>query len=146
MEAIVRQACLADSWAIYRLIRGEAKKKRLLSRSKNEIRRFIYQFFVAEVNRKVVGCAALEVYSHRLSEIRSLAVLPRYQRNGLGKMLVDACTERAWSLGVEKLMTVTGSVRFFKKLGFSEATPEERAALFKDPRQWKPNQANRSRK
>ncbi len=88
-------------------------------------------FFVAEWNGRLVGCCALQVYSRRLAEVRSLAVEPEYARQGIGRRLVEACRRRARERGVSQVMAVTSAVPFFEHAGFS-TFKKERIALFYD--------------
>lgn len=143
---MVRSAVLADAQVIHRLVKSEAKKKKLLPRSLKEIRGLVFQFLVLVLKGRVIGCVAVEIYSSRLAELRSYVVEEKFRRNGYGIFLLEAAIERAKNLGVTKLMSVTGRVSLFKRHGFSEATEEERVALFVNPQKWKPRKTNRSRK
>jgi len=89
------------------------------------------RFFVAEFEGRVVACCALDVYSKRLAEIRSLAVDPDHSRLGVGRLLVQACQRKARELGVRQLLAVSSAVEFFEKAGFSTFR-QERTALFFD--------------
>jgi amino-acid N-acetyltransferase len=88
-------------------------------------------FFVAHFAGELVGCCALEVYSLRLAEIRSLAVAPELTNQGIGSRLVAACRKRAVERGVKQVLTVTGQAGFFERMGFS-TFKQERLALFWD--------------
>lgn len=145
-KPLVRQAILADAKVIHRLVKSEAKKKKLLARPLREIRGLVFQFLVLEIEGRAIGCVAVEIYSPRLAELRSFAVEEKFRRNGYGTFLLEAAIERAKNLGVTKLMSVTGRVPLFKKQGFSVATEEERLALFVNPQEWKSRKTNRSRK
>ena len=57
---------------------------RLLGRDRDEIAQLLDAFWVAEVDGRVVGCCCLEVYSPKIAELRSLAVLPEFRGRGLG--------------------------------------------------------------
>ena len=125
MQATIRPAAPGEMPAIRRLIGGY---KSLLMQS--DLPR-IPSFFVAELDGRVVGCCALQVYSRRLAEIRSLAVHPDLTRSGIGSQLVEACKRRAQERGVKQVMAVTSSAEFFEKLDFS-TFKRERTALFHD--------------
>jgi amino-acid N-acetyltransferase len=88
-------------------------------------------YFVAEHKGEIVGCCALQVYSRRLAEVRSLAVEAEFVRHGVGKRLVEACQRRAEERGIKQVMVVTSSPEFFEKNGFS-TFKRERIALFYD--------------
>jgi N-acetylglutamate synthase-like GNAT family acetyltransferase len=74
--------------------------------------------------------AALEVYSRKLAEIRSLAVSPTLQGKGVGKLLVEACIQLAREKNVLEVMAITSSDGFFISCGFDFTLPGEKKALF----------------
>jgi N-acetylglutamate synthase-like GNAT family acetyltransferase len=88
-------------------------------------------FFVAELAGRVVGCCALQIYSRRLGEVRSLAIHPEFRGMGIGRKLVAACQTRARERGVKQLLAVTSEVMFFECCGFKTFFGE-RIALFFD--------------
>ena len=79
---------------------------------------------------QVVGTAALEIYNHKLAEIRSLAVAPDLQGSGVGKKLVEACVELAQERNIYEIMAISSSEAFFKACGFDFTLPNERKAFF----------------
>ncbi len=87
------------------------------------------EFFVYEESGTIVACCALEVYSKRLAEIRSLAVLPDHQGKGIAGQLIDACMTRAKEQQVYEVLTVTGTPAFFEKHGFNMFQAEKYALL-----------------
>jgi amino-acid N-acetyltransferase len=86
-------------------------------------------FFVASVGERLVGCCALQVYSKRLAEVRSLAVHPDFQDRGVASDLVERCTQRARERGVRELFAVTSQISFFARLGFATFR-REKTAMF----------------
>lgn len=86
-------------------------------------------FFVADAGGRLVGCCALQVYSKRLAEVRSLAVHPDFQDRGLASDLVERCTQRARERGVRELFAVTSQTSFFARLGFATFR-REKTAMF----------------
>ena len=88
------------------------------------------EFLVAKNKQgEVVGCCALEEYSKRLSEIRSLVVRPDFQKKGIAKKLIEACLKRAEKRKIFELLTVTGAVDLFQKYGFGTFNKEKYALL-----------------
>lgn len=87
------------------------------------------EFFVAEEGGAIVACCALEVYSQRLAEIRSLAVLPDSQGKGIASKLIDACVASAKEQGVYEILSITGTPAFFEKLGFGTFNKEKYALI-----------------
>jgi len=130
MEIIIRPAKLADAIGIKRLIGRYAKEKRLLPRSDKEIKKMLRSFFVAVADGAVVGCVALEVYSKKLAEVRSLAVDRHWKGMMLGSALIESCLRRAKSRDIAEVMAITSSEKFFEKQGFGFALPNEKKALF----------------
>ncbi|MCE9541020.1 GNAT family N-acetyltransferase [Candidatus Kaiserbacteria bacterium] len=93
------------------------------------------EFFVAEegspaeMGGRIIACCALEVYSKRLAEIRSLAVLPEHQGKGIASELINACLKAAKEQGVYEVISITGSPAFFEKLGFGTFNKEKYALI-----------------
>ena len=119
----IRPARNEDMAAIRRLIRlfPQILVQRNLPR--------VPSFFVASVAGKLVGCCALQIYSKRLAEVRSLAVHPDFQDRGLASDLVERCTQRARERGVKELFAVTSQTSFFARLGFATFR-REKTAMF----------------
>ncbi len=129
-NVIIRNATPADLAAIAELIVPFVEQGLLLERTYDELEEWQDNFFVAELNGKVVGCAALEIYSRKLAEIRSLAVSQDAQGLGIGKALVKACVDLAQVKGVFEVMAITASEDFFKTCGFDFNTPNLKKAMF----------------
>ncbi|MBI1357246.1 MAG: GNAT family N-acetyltransferase [Acidobacteria bacterium] len=125
MAPVIRPAERGEMRAIRRLI---AKYPQLLMQT--DLPR-TPSFFVADLDGRIIGCAALQIYSRRLAEIRSLAVDPDHRHAGVGRRLVEACQLRAAERGVTQVMAVTSSPQFFERSGFS-TFKRERIALFWD--------------
>lgn len=87
-------------------------------------------FFVADCDGQVIGTVALEVYSKKLAEVRSLAVDPKWKGCRIGSALVESCVRRAKSRRITEVMAITSAEKFFEKQGFSFALPNEKKALF----------------
>ncbi len=107
-----------DIEAIYEIISVAARENLILPRTVEEIGEVIEGFFVAVEDGCVVGCCAIEIYNEKLAEIRSLAVLPEYQKNGFGQRLVNACVAFAIDRGIREVLTITDKDAFFEKSGF----------------------------
>ncbi len=126
----IRHATSADASALASFITPFVADGKLLPRTVDELMGLLPNCFVAETPDGIVGCAALEIYSAKLAEVRSLAVASQYQRSGLGKRLVERCIEVAHELQVFEVMAITSSERFFKSCGFDFTLPGEKKALF----------------
>ena len=103
---------------------------KLLPRTFEELEDLLNHLYIAELDDKIIGCAALEIYSKKLAEVRSLAVSPLVQGLGVGKMLVTECVKQAKEAEVLEVMAITSSEAFFKACGFDFTLPGEKKALF----------------
>jgi N-acetylglutamate synthase-like GNAT family acetyltransferase len=126
----IRAAQASDIPAIADLIAPYVEDGSLLARTYEEFDELLPHFFVAEDDGEIVGCAALEIYSPKLAELRSLAVSPKAQGQGVGKLLVNACVERAKEHNVLEVMAITSSDAFFQACGFDYTLPGAKRALF----------------
>ena len=126
----IRRATDADLPAIEAFIEPFVDDGKLLPRTFDELSELLPSFFIAEADGQIVGCAALEIYSRKLAEIRSLAVSPAMQGRGVGKLLVEACIELAREKNVLEVMAITSSDGFFISCGFDFTLPGEKKALF----------------
>lgn len=132
-EAVLRLARSEDVDAIRALIEPHVASGRLLQRATEEIEYLLPTFVIAELEGAIVGCAALEVYSQRLAEVRSLAVAASVQGQGLGRRLVQACVELAREQDIMEVMAITSNDAFFHAVGFDYTLANERKALFIHP-------------
>ena len=117
---IIRKALLSDVLAIQELVNYYANQDRMLPKSLSVLYENIRDFFVAaDDDGTLLGCAAASVCWDDLAEIKSLAVREDKQKLGIGASLVKTCIEDLNKLGVNKIISLTYSVEFFKKLGFN---------------------------
>ncbi len=127
---IIRKAIQDDLPAIEALIERFVEDGILLPRTYQELEDLLGNCFVAEIDGQMVGCAALDIYNRKLAEIRSLAVDPSAQGNGVGKLLVQACIDLAQEREVLEVMAISASEDFFKSCGFDFTLPNLRKAFF----------------
>lgn len=129
-KVTVRQALMSDGPRVLELIEPYVAQQVILPRTLDEMAELLDDGFVAEIGGKVVGFAALEIYSPKLGEIRSLCVSDEYQRHGIGRQLVQACVERARERNILEVMAVTSAENFFRSCGFDFTLPGEKKAFF----------------
>jgi amino-acid N-acetyltransferase len=115
---VIRPATDADVPAIVRVVNENARLGHLLPRSAENIRASLPNWLVAEVGGLIVGIGSLLAMSPTLVEVRSLAVLPNYQRYGVGALLVRELVEHARARGIPTVFALTRAVSFFERLGF----------------------------
>ena len=130
LEALIRPAVVQDVQPLEDFIRPFVESDRLLPRTTGELTSLIEYGFVAELQGRIAGFAALEVYSAKLAEIRSLAVAPIHQGRGIGRRLIDACVSRAKELNILEVMAITATEEFFQRCGFDYTLPGQKKALF----------------
>jgi N-acetylglutamate synthase-like GNAT family acetyltransferase len=126
----IRAVKQTDLAALAEFIAPFVAEGRLLPRTTDELSDLVEHGFVAESNGQLVGFAALEVYSMKLAEIRSLAVDATMQGRGVGTELVTRCVERARERNILEVMAITSTDSFFKSCGFDFTLPGEKKALF----------------
>ncbi len=131
----IRPALREDVHALHAFIEPFVVQGRLLRRTHDELQDLTKNGFLAIIAGRIVGFAALEVYSPKLAELRSLAVSSQYQGQGIGKALVQACLQKAKEERIFEVITITSSEEFFQKCGFDFTLPGERKALFHQTRE-----------
>ncbi len=116
---MVRAAKISDAEAIRDLVNYYAERGRMLHRSLESIYGSLRDFHVWRRNGQLAGCAALTISWGELGEIRSLAVAPEMQKQGVGRKLVAHTVAEAKTLGLKRIFTLTYEPEFFARLGFS---------------------------
>ena len=115
---MIRKARVSDVVVMKQIISIYSKDELMLARSLSEMYENIRDYYVCEINEKVVGCCALHVVWEDLAEILALAVKPECSRKGMGTKLVSACLEDAEDLGMKEVFALTYVPEFFATLGF----------------------------
>lgn len=121
---LVRDATIDDVDPIYAMMESHAASGVLLPRSRAEICDSLMKFSVVEYSNETVACAALEIFTSQLCEIRSLVVVEHMNRSGFGRILVEELVEKARALGLKRIMALTYVPNFFHRLGFRTVRKE----------------------
>ena len=126
----LRPARLDDVGGIYELLAHFSRLGELLPRTHDDVCAHFREFVVVEDNddqhgNQIVACAALQIFTEELGEVRSLAVAPRLARLGLGRRLVAHIEAEARALGLRRLMALTYVAPFFHTLGFATVEMRE---------------------
>lgn len=129
-SVVFRPASAEDVDSLAEFIEPFVEEGRLLPRTPLELQELLPHGFVAVSEGEIVGFAALEIYSRKLAEIRSLAVAHGVQGKGVGRELVSRCVQRAKDKSVLEVMAITSTDEFFRTCGFDFTLPGERKALF----------------
>ena len=127
----VRKAEARDIEGILAVVNSNTD--RLLGRDRDEIVSLLDTFWVAEDDGRIVGCSCLEVYSPKIAELRSLAVLPAYRGRGYGAALTAAAVEEAERRGIPQVLVVTSNREFFERLNFGPCLNEKYALFWVNP-------------
>jgi amino-acid N-acetyltransferase len=124
----IRKAQKRDTRSIYALIKAGIENDELVRRTTTEIERQIDDFFVFEVDRNIVACAALHRYpQEKQAELACVCVNPRYENQGIGAKLMQYAEALARSAGVVQLFCLsTQAFNYFQqKGGFTTGTPDD---------------------
>jgi amino-acid N-acetyltransferase len=114
----IRKATLNDADGILDLINVHAEIGQMLFRSREDVRAHIQDFLIAEKDKRIVGACGLSFGPGSLVEVRSLAVLPDYYRQGIGTALVNECIAQATLAECDRIFVLTYAIPVFEKLGF----------------------------
>lgn len=122
-KTVLRKAknTASDIAAVTTLISYGSKIGKILPRDADEITQVIESFYLYSEGDTIVGCCAIEIYNQRLSEIRSLVVLPDYQNKGIAQKLLKACILEGTEKGVYQILAISDKDTFFEKFGFGKS-------------------------
>jgi amino-acid N-acetyltransferase len=124
----IRRAHRRDARAIHALIQAGIENDELVRRTYADIERSIGEFFVFEVDRNPVACAALHVYpQQKQAELACVCVNPRYENQGIGAKLMQYAEAQARAAGVAELFCLsTQAFNYFQqKGGFTPGKPDD---------------------
>lgn len=116
---IVRPARPLDAASIKALIDLYVPDGTLLPRTLEFIHEHLDDFLVATDDDVVLGCVHVDEYAPSLAEIRSLAVDPGAQGQGIGVSLVQAAEALAAVREYRTLFAVSDSESFFRARGYA---------------------------
>ena len=115
----IRKVAVREVPIIQTIINQYAKKGKLLPRALGDIYENIRDYYIAEVDEKIVGCCALHIVWEDIAEIKSLAVLKEFSGQGIGSELLNSAMKEVKSLGITKVFALTYEQKFFSKKGFN---------------------------
>ncbi len=115
----IRPARTSDIVAIQAMRAPLVDSKVLLKHQLVSLYERTQEFVVAEhEDGRILAAGALHVMWGDLAEVRSLVVDTSARGMGLGKAIVEALIERAFSLGIARVFCLTFEVEFFSRCGF----------------------------
>lgn len=124
----IRRAQRRDARAIHALIQASVESEELMRRTLADIERTIEDFFVFEVDRNPVACAALHLYpQQKQAELACVCVNSIYENQGIGAKLMKYAEAQARAAGVGQLFCLsTQAFNYFQqKGGFTPGTPDD---------------------
>lgn len=117
----LRKAHINDVKAIHALLLACAQQGQLLPRALIWLYSHIRNFNVLETEEgRIVACAALAPVWEDLAEVCSLVVDDSMRRQGLGRLVVQACLDECAALHIKKVFALTYQAEFFRRVGFVE--------------------------
>jgi len=125
----IRSAEIGHLTSISNLLRNAALPN-------EDIEEFLNTMVVLELDGKIIGCVALELYGN-YALLRSLAVDKMQRSKGYGKLLVREIIKLAKSHKVVQLFLLTETaVKFFPVFGFKKILREKIPEIVKTSREF----------
>ena len=107
----IRPAQKKDVRAVHGLIQQGVQNDELVKRTRAELEKIIGDYFVFEVDRNAVACAAMHVYPEQgMAELASVFVDERYENQGIGAKLITYTEGVARGRGIEAANELQASV------------------------------------
>ncbi len=124
----IRRALKKDVRTLIALTKNSMAAAELVKRSRAAMEKQIGDYFIYEIDKNPVGCAALHVYPEQnVGELAFLFVNPSHENQGIGRKLITFVEAKARELGLERLITLsTQAFTYFEqKGGFGVGSPED---------------------
>lgn len=91
----------------------------------DDVDQHLEHFLVAEIDGVIAGTIGMEFYE-RTALLRSAAVVPQYQHQGIGDKLLSSINGYAKEHGVDEIVLLTTTAQeYFARKGFSAITRDE---------------------
>jgi amino-acid N-acetyltransferase len=123
----IRRVYKKDVRAVLALIRQSVDSEELVKRTRTDILAHLEDYWVLEIDRNLVGCVALHIYSEQsLAELACLYVHKKHEGKGYGRKLMAYAEQLAAEKGIKQVMALsTQTFNFFQqKGGYAESTPD----------------------
>lgn len=141
----IRRPFKKDIPSILKLIQPAVANEELIKRSRAAIEKALGDYYIFEIDRNPVACAALHPYPEfGKGELACLFVLPSHENQGIGRKLIQFIENKAREQGLGELITLSTQAftYFMSKGGFVEGTPDD----LPPPRREKYDQGGRKSK
>lgn len=123
----IRRMFKKDVRAVMALIRESVRNEELVRRTRSEVLERLEDYWLLEIDRKLVGCAALHIYPEEgVGELACLHVSKSHENQGYGRKLMAFIENLARERGLKKLVALSTQAFAYlqQKGGFKEAGPE----------------------
>ncbi|MBU3665425.1 MAG: amino-acid N-acetyltransferase [Chthoniobacterales bacterium] len=130
----IRKIFKKDVRAIMALIRQSMANEELVRRTRTEILEQMQDYWVLEIDGKLMGCVALHVYPEEgCGELACLYVLKDHENEGHGRKLMAFTENLAREKSLKRLFALsTQAYKYLQiKGGFQEASPDDLPAARK---------------
>jgi amino-acid N-acetyltransferase len=117
---MLKKASIKDIKHIHTIVNAAASNGEMLPRSLGELYDNFRDYFVYVEDGKIVGTGALHICWDDLAEIRSVCVIEKSRKKGIGRKIIEVCLEEARAFQIKKVFLLTYQDGFFEKCGFSE--------------------------
>ena len=124
----IRPAKKKDVRAIQMLTRKAVEAGELARRTRAEMEKNLADYYIFEIDKNPVACVALHVYAaQQKGELASLYVNPSYERQGIGRKLIQFVETKALETGLTELIALsTQAFTYFQlKGGFAEGSIDD---------------------
>jgi amino-acid N-acetyltransferase len=124
----VRRALKKDVQAIRNLIKESVEQEEIIKRSRADIIDHLGDYYVFQIDGKVVGCVALHIQpGGELAELACLSVSGANENMGIGQKLMLFAEDAARQKGVKKIFLLsTRAFNYFQqKGGYKDGTPND---------------------
>ena len=141
----IRRPFKKDIPNILKLIQPSVANEELIKRSRAAIEKALGDYYIFEIDRNPVACAALHAYPEfRKGELACLFVRPSHENQGIGRKLIQFIENKAREQGLGELIALSTQAftYFMSKGGFVEGTPDD----LPPPRREKYEQSGRKSK
>jgi amino-acid N-acetyltransferase len=131
----IRRAQKKDARAILALIQPSMASEELMRRTRTDIERQIDDYFVLEIDRNPVACAALHFYpEEHKAELACVCVHPSYENQGLGVRMMQYAETQARAGGAAELFCLSTQAfnYFVTKGGYRLGAPEDLPPVRRD--------------
>jgi amino-acid N-acetyltransferase len=123
----IRKIFKKDVRAIMSLIRQSMESEELVRRTRAEILEQMQDFWVLEIDGKLMGCVALHVYGEKqCGELACLYVHKEHENEGHGRKLMAFVETLAREKGIKQLFALsTQAYKYLQiKGGYRESSPD----------------------